>query len=60
MSRDKPQAAVKCEVPGCNAAAEFVAPGHWCEDHWLTWWDWPIESDPEPRWMLNSVGEPVS
>lgn len=62
MSRDKPQEAthgIQCTVPGCEASACFVSPQDWCEDHWLTWWNWP-KSDPEPRWMLNSAGEPVS
>lgn len=42
----------ECEVPGCDADADFDAPGYWCEPHWRSWWQWP-ESDSEPEWMSN-------
>ena len=43
-----------CEVPGCDAEAEFDAPGYWCEPHWLMWWNWP-DGDSELEWMSDPV-----
>lgn len=52
MSRDKPQEAPPCAVPGCEAQSEFMSPGYWCAQHWDMWWHWP-DQDPPPEWMIS-------
>lgn len=42
----------KCTVPGCDADADYDAPGIWCAHHWQMWWDWP-EDEPEPEWFSD-------
>lgn len=40
----------ECEKPGCHQRASYVAPGHWCREHWTEWNDLERET-PDAEWM---------
>jgi hypothetical protein len=40
----------ECEVPECQQEATYLAPGHWCREHWTEWNDLE-RPEPGPEWM---------
>lgn len=47
----------ECEKPGCEQEATYVAPGHWCREHWTEWQDLEREG-PDADWMKDDRDRP--